>query len=62
MVNYRVSREIIQKSIDGKIPIVSAISALTPLAIEFANENNHILIDFMRNNKMNIYTGHERVY
>ena len=62
MVSGRVSYEIIQKSLAGKIPIVAAISAPTSLAIEFANENNQTLIGFMRNNKMNIYTGHERVH
>ena len=62
MVSERVSYKIIQKSLAGKISIVAAISAPTSRAIEFANENNQTLIGFMRNNKMNIYTGHERVH
>ncbi len=62
MVSGRISYEIMQKSLAGKIPIVAAISAPTSLAVEFADENNQTLIGFMRNNKMNIYTGHERVY
>ena len=62
MVSERVSYKIIQKSLAGKISIVAAISAPTSRAIEFANENNQTLISFMRINKMNIYTGHERVH
>tara|TARA_B100001123_G_scaffold186315_2_gene213162 strand:- start:2352 stop:3167 length:816 start_codon:yes stop_codon:yes gene_type:complete len=62
MVSGRVSYEIMQKSLAGKIPIVAAISAPTSLAVEFATENKQTLIGFMRNNKMNIYTGHERIY
>ena len=62
MVSGRVSYEIMQKSLAGKIPIVAAISAPTSLAVEFATENKQTLIGFMRNNKMNIYAGHERIY
>lgn len=61
MVSGRISYEIMQKSLAAQIPIVAAISAPTSLAVEFAAENNQTLIGFMRNNKMNIYTGHERI-
>ncbi len=61
MVSGRVSFEIMQKALAHKIPIVAAISAPTSLAVEFATENNQALVGFMRNNKMNIYAGHEYV-
>ena len=61
MVSGRVSFEIMQKALAHKIPIVAAISAPTSLAIEFATENKQALVGFMRNNKMNIYAGHEYI-
>ena len=61
MVSGRVSFEIMQKALAHQIPIVAAISAPTSLAVEFATENNQTLVGFMRNNKMNIYAGHEHV-
>ena len=61
MVSGRVSFEIMQKALAHKIPIVAAISAPTSLAIEFATQNKQALVGFMRNNKMNIYAGHEYI-
>jgi len=61
MVSGRVSYEIVQKALALRIPVICAISAPTSLAVEFAADNNQTLIGFMRNDRMNVYTGAERV-
>jgi FdhD protein len=61
MVSGRVSYEIVQKTLALRIPVICAISAPTSLAVEFAAGNNQTLIGFMRNDRMNVYTGSERV-
>jgi FdhD protein len=61
MVSGRVSYEIVQKALALRIPAICAISAPTSLAVEFAADNNQTLIGFMRNDRMNVYTGAERV-
>ena len=60
-VSGRVSFEVIQKALVARIPIVSAISAPSSLAVEFARESNQTLIGFLRPPKFNIYAGAERV-
>jgi len=61
MVSGRVSYEIVQKALALRVPVICAISAPTSLAVEFAAENNQTLIGFMRNDRMNVYTGAERI-
>lgn len=60
-VSGRVSFEVVQKALMVGIPIVSAISAPTSLAVSFSAESNMTLIGFMRGEKMNVYCGAERV-
>ena len=57
----RVSFEVVQKALMVGIPFVSAISAPTSLAVSFAKRGDLTLIGFMRGEKMNIYSGAERV-
>jgi len=57
----RVSFEVIQKALMVGIPLVSAISAPTSLAVEFAERGDLTLVGFMRGDKMNIYTGSEKI-
>ncbi len=57
----RVSFEVIQKSLMVGIPLVSAISAPTSLGVEFAERGNLTLVGFMRDEKMNIYSGVEKI-
>lgn len=57
----RVSFEVVQKALMVGIPFVSAISAPTSLAVEFAKRGNLTLVGFMRGEKMNVYSGSERI-
>ena len=53
--------EVVQKALMVGIPLVSAISAPTSLAIDFAKRGDLTLVGFMRGDKMNIYSGSDRI-
>ena len=57
----RVSFEVIQKSYALGVPIVSAISAPSSLAVELAQESGQTLIGFLRPPKFNCYSGEQRI-
>ena len=61
LVSGRVSFEITQKALAGRIPLIAAISAPSSLAVQCADENNQTLVAFLRDNTMNIYTGAQRI-
>ena len=61
VVSGRASFEIMQKSLAARIPIVCAVSAPSSLAVEFARQNNQTLIGFLREERMNVYAGRQRV-
>jgi len=61
LVSGRVSFEITQKALAGRIPLIAAISAPSSLAVQCADENNQTLVAFLRENTMNIYTGAQRI-
>jgi FdhD protein len=61
LVSGRASFEILQKALAGRVPIVCAISAPSSLAVEFARESNQTLIGFLRDSRMNIYSGRQRI-
>jgi FdhD protein len=61
LVSGRASFEIMQKSLAGRIPIIAAISAPSTLAVEFARQSGQTLVGFLRGNRMNVYSGQERV-
>ncbi len=57
----RVSFEVMQKALAVGIPMVSAISAPTSLAVDFARESNQTLVGFLRPPSYNVYAGEQRV-
>jgi FdhD protein len=61
MVSGRSSFEILQKCLTAGVPIVCAISAPSSLAVDVARQFGMTLIGFLRGNRFNVYSGHERV-
>jgi FdhD protein len=61
VVSGRSSFEIMQKALAGRIPILAAVSAPSSLAVDFARENRQTLIGFLRDRRMNVYCGHDRI-
>ena len=60
-VSGRVSFEVMQKAHALGVPVVSAISAPTSLAVEFAQESGQTLVGFLRPPMFNCYAGAERI-
>ncbi len=60
-VSGRVSFEVMQKALAVALPVVSAISAPSSLAVQFAQESNQTLVGFLRPPTFNLYAGAERV-
>ena len=61
LLSGRTSFEMMQKALAAGVPIIAAISAPSSLAVEFARESGQTLIGFLRGEKMNIYSGVERI-
>lgn len=61
ILSGRVSFELMQKAAMAGIQLVCAIGAPSSLAVEMAREFNISLIGFLKPDKMNIYTGEERL-
>jgi FdhD protein len=61
MISGRGSFEIVQKALVAQIPIVTAVSAPSSLAVQLAGEGRMTLVGFLRQSGMNIYTHPERI-
>ncbi len=61
MVSGRSSFEILQKCLTAGVPIVCAISAPSSLAVDVARRFGMTLVGFLRGNRFNVYSGHERI-
>ena len=61
LVSGRTSFEIMQKALAGRVPIVTAVSAPSSLAVRFARQNGQTLVGFLRGGRMNVYAGAQRL-
>ena len=61
MVSGRTSFEIVQKALQGRIPVLVAVSAPSSLARELAQASNQTLIGFLRGRSLNVYSGRQRI-
>ena len=61
MVSGRTSFEIVQKSLQARIPVLLAVSAPSSLARDLAQASNQTLIGFLRGRSLNVYSGRQRL-
>jgi FdhD protein len=57
----RISLETVEKAINANIPIIVSHSAGMEKSIQLAEQNNIILIGFVRKKRMNVYCGWEHL-
>lgn len=57
----RLSSEMVRKCLMANIPVIASRGATTTLAISMAEQAGLTIIGFVRSQKMNIYTGSQRV-
>lgn len=60
-VSGRASAELVHKAIMAGIPLLSAVSAPTTLAVDLAREAQLTLVGFVRGDSFNIYANEHRI-
>lgn len=61
LVSSRASFEIVQKSLVAGIALLAAISAPSSLAVDLARKSGMTLVAFLRQQRLNLYAGQERL-
>jgi FdhD protein len=61
MVSGRTSFELVQKAVMAGVPMLTAVSAPSSLAVDLADESGLTLVGFLRGDSMNVYTHPHRV-
>lgn len=61
MVSGRAGYEIMQKALAAGVPTVCAVSAPSSLAVDLARRFGLTLVGFLRGERCNVYSGHERI-